>query len=170
MQGVALTQQWLETVAPTSELVRLDPQTFRDHERFVQLMQEVETHGGGVNASLLSMLPRAFTAPEYRLSDYRRWLQGANRGSGPMWEEYLARDLIAEVPVMPVPILLVSGALDMNTPVPLVRQWFAAVEAPRGKRMELFSASGHAPFLTETARFVETVRAFGSELAGRRAQ
>jgi pimeloyl-ACP methyl ester carboxylesterase len=87
-----------------------------------------------------------------------------------MWAEYRSRNLIAEVPVMPVPMLLISGASDWNTPVVLVQEWFATVEAPQGKRMDLFDASGHAPFLTETAHFVETVRAFGAEHAGARAQ
>ena len=83
-----------------------------------------------------------------------------------MWAEYLSRDLIAEVPVMPVPMLLISGASDWNTPVPLVQDWFDVVEARQGKQMELLNGSGHAPFLTETARFVEMVRAFGAKLAG----
>ena len=83
-----------------------------------------------------------------------------------MWAEYLSRDLFADVPQMPVPMLLISGAQDMNTPVALMQAWFEDVEAPQGKRLEVFEASGHAPFLTETARFVETVRRFGAELAG----
>ncbi len=167
LRGAALALDWLGTVAPDSELVVRAPEAFRDHDLYVRLMQAVEAAGGGMNVSFVSMLPRALAAPEYRLADYRRWFQGANRGSGPMWAEYLARDLIAEVPVMPVPMLLISGASDMNTPVPLVQEWFAAVEAPRGKRMEVFGGSGHAPFLTETDRFVETVRGFAAGLAVR---
>ncbi|SNT71499.1 alpha/beta fold hydrolase [Paracoccus seriniphilus] len=163
LRGAALTRDWLQEVAP-SDLARLDPQAFRDHDLYVRLMQEVEAQGGGMDVSLVSMMPRALAAPEYRLPDYWRWLDGANRGSGPMWDEYLVRDLIAEVPVMPVPMLLISGAQDWNTPVELVREWFAAVEAPQGKRMEVFDQSGHAPFLTETARFVDTVRGFAAEI------
>ncbi|KPQ15403.1 MAG: putative hydrolases or acyltransferases (alpha/beta hydrolase superfamily) [Rhodobacteraceae bacterium HLUCCO18] len=162
LRGAALALDWLEEVAPGSGLAGMDPQAFRDHGLYVRLMQEVEAKGGGMNVSFLSMLPRALAAPEYRLPDYRRWLDGANRGSGPMWAEYLERDLIAEVPVMPVPMLLISGASDWNTPVPLVQEWFETVEAPQGKRIEVFDGSGHAPFLTETGSFVETVRSFGA--------
>ncbi len=160
LRGATLALDWLGTVAPDSELVSRTPEAFRGHDLYVRLMEAVEAAGGGMNISLASMLPRALAALEYRLADYRRWFQGANRGSGPMWAEYLSRDLIAEVPVMPVPMLLISGASDMNTPVALVRDWFEAVEAPRGKWMESFGGSGHAPFLNETARFVETVRRF----------
>ena len=129
-------------------------------------MQEVEAKGRGMNVSLGAMLPQALAAPEYRLPDYLSWLDGANRGSGPMWAQYVARDLMAEVPRMPVPMLLISGARDMNTPVALVRDWFASVEALRGKQVVILDASGHAPFLTETERFVETVRGFGANPAG----
>jgi fermentation-respiration switch protein FrsA (DUF1100 family) len=64
---------------------------------------------------------------------------------------------LAEVPAMPVPMLLISGARDLNTPVELAREWFEAVEAPNGKRHVVFEASGHAPFLTEPDRFIEIV-------------
>ena len=114
LRGAALALDWLEEVAPGSGLAGMDPQAFRDHGLYVRLMQEVEAKGGGMNVSFLSMLPRALAAPEYRLPDYRRWLDGANRGSGPMWAEYLERDLIAEVPVMPVPMLLISGGVRLE--------------------------------------------------------
>jgi len=164
LRGVRLVLDWLRGVAPDSNLAEMPPEAFRDHDLYVRLMQTVEAHGGGMNASLLSILPRALAAPEYRLTDYLRWFDGANRGSGPMWQDYLARDLLAEVPVMPIPMLLIAGAQDWNTPVLLVQEWFAAVDARQGKRMEIFENSGHAPFLTETERFTETVRTFGADV------
>ena len=166
LRGVALTLDWLREVAPGSELTAMAPEDFREHGLYVRLMQAVEAHGGGMNVSLLSMLPRALAAPEYRLPDYPRWLDGANRGSGPMWADYLQRDLFSEVPRMPVPMILISGRQDMNTPVALVREWFREVDAPRGKQMEVLDGSSHAPFLTETAHFVEAVRRFGAEVTG----
>ncbi|MGZ3216524.1 alpha/beta fold hydrolase [Paracoccus sp. T5] len=165
MRAVKLELDWVHEVTPDSYLAAMAPEAFHDHDLYVRLKQAVEAHDGGMNVSLLSLLPRALAAPEYRLSDYRHWLNGANRGSGPMWPEYLQRDLIAEVPLMPVPMLLLSGTQDMNTPVSLVREWADAVEAPRGKRLVVFDASGHAPFLTETAHFVEAVRDFAADVA-----
>jgi len=78
---------------------------------------------------------RALAAPEYRLPDYLRWFEGENRGSGPMWANYQRRELIDEVPRTPVPMLVIAGAQDMNTPVPLAREWLGRVEAPEGKRL-----------------------------------
>ncbi len=99
-------------------------------------------------------------APEYSLGDLRRWLDGATRGSARMWPDYRARDLITEVPMMPVPMLLISGAQDLNTPVELAAEWFDAVEAPQGKQHEVFDRSGHAPFLSEPERFARSLRRF----------
>ncbi len=88
------------------------------------------------------------------------WLDGATRGSGTMWPDYRARDLMVELRALPVPLLLISGARDLNTPVELAAEWFDSVAAPQGKRHEVFDASGHAPFLTEPDRFTETLRDF----------
>ena len=126
----------------------------------------LDTHGGGMNVPTWRLAAMLIRAPEYSLGDLWRWLDGANRGSGPMWPEYRARDLIAEVPVMPVPMLLISGGRDLNTPVELATEWFDAVAAPEGKRHEVFETSGHAPFLTEPERFAEAVRRFARSLRG----
>lgn len=67
---------------------------------------------------------------------------------------------------MPVPVLLISGACAMTTPVALVRDWIPQVEALRGKQMVVFDASGHAPFVSKTEHFVKTARGFGVEVVG----
>jgi pimeloyl-ACP methyl ester carboxylesterase len=164
LQGAALALAWLRSIGAASEFLGRAPEDFRDHDLYVRLMQALEAQGGGMNVSLASMLPRALAAPEYSLRDYWRWFDGANRGSGPMWQEYLGRNLMEDVRRIPVPMLLVAGAHDMNTPVTLARAWFDTIEAPRGKQMVVFEGSGHAPFLTETPRFVEAVRRFGADL------
>jgi len=82
-----------------------------------------------------------------------------------MWEDYPEPELIAEVSRTPVPMLLIAGAADWNTPVPLVRVCFETVETPPGQRMEDFGGSGYAPFQTETDRFMETERSILAGLA-----
>jgi pimeloyl-ACP methyl ester carboxylesterase len=88
-----------------------------DHRAYAETMMMLDAYGGGMNAPLPRLAWMLLRAPEYSLGDLRRWLDGANRGSGPMWPDYRNRDLMAEVPVMPVPMLLISGAQDLNTPV-----------------------------------------------------
>ena len=153
--GRAADRRWLDSATP---------EALQEHAAYVEMMQRLDRHGAGMNVPTWRLAWMLLRAPEYSLGDLMRWLDGANRGSGPMWPEYRARDLMAEVPVMPVPMLLISGAHDLNTPVELAADWFDAVEAPEGKRHEVFAASGHAPFLTEPERFAETVRNFAASL------
>jgi len=141
-------------------LERATPESLLDHSAYVAMMQMLDAYGGGMNVSTWRLGVLLIGAPEYSLRDLQRWLHGANRGSGPMWPDYRARDLMAEVPVMPVPMLLISGAADLNTPVELAAEWFDAVEAPQRKRHLVLKHSGHAPFLTEPERFAEAVRRF----------
>ncbi len=147
-------------------LAEADPAALMDHAAYVEMMGIVESHGGGMNVPTWRLATMLLRASEYSLGDLWRWLEGAQRGSGPMWPEYRARDLMAEVPVMPVPMLLISGGRDLNTPVELASEWFDAVAAPKGKRHEVFEGSGHAPFLTEPERFAEAVRRFARSLRG----
>lgn len=153
--GNTADQRWLEGATPEGLM---------EHAAYVAMMQRLDRYGGGMNVPIWRLALMLARAPEYSLGDLWRWLDGANRGSGPMWPDYRARDLLAEVPVMPVPMLLISGARDLNTPVELVAEWFEAVDAPQGKRHEVFETSGHAPFLTEAERFAETVRVFARSL------
>lgn len=153
--GRAEHLRWLEGATP---------QALLDHPAYVQMMQMLDTYGGGMNVPTRWLAWMLIRAPEYSLADLWRWLDGANRGSGPMWPDYRTRDLLADVPAMPLPMLLISGAADLNTPVELAAEWFAAVEAPQGKRHLVFEGSGHAPFLTEPARFSDAVRSFAASL------
>ena len=150
-QGSAADRRWLDTATPEALL---------EHAAYVRMMRILDAYGGGMNVPTWRLAWMLLRAPEYSLGDLWRWLDGANRGSGPMWPDYRSRDLRIEVPVMPVPMLLISGARDLNTPVELAAEWFAAVDAPRGKRHLVFEDAGHAPFLTEPDRFARVLRAF----------
>ena len=147
-------------------LAEADPAALMDHAAYVEMMGIVESHGGGMKLPTWRLATMLLRAPEYSPGDLWRWLEGAQRGSGPMWPEYRARDLMAEVPEMPVPMLLISGGRDLNTPVELASEWFDAVAAPKGKRHEVFEGSGHAPFLTEPERFARSLRDFVAEVEG----
>lgn len=148
-RGSAAHLSWLNTATVEG---------LQEHRAYAETMGMLDTYGGGMNVPLHRLVWKLIAAPEYSLGDLARWLDGAQRGSGPMWPDYRRRDLMAEVPLMPVPMVLISGAQDLNTPVELVKRWFEQVDAPEGKHLVVFDASGHAPFLTEPDHFVEIVR------------
>lgn len=153
--GRATDLRWLESATLEALL---------DHAAYVAMMQRLDRYSGGMNVPTWRLAAMLIRAPEYTLGDLWRWLDGASRGSGPMWPDYRARDLTAEVPVMPVLMLLISGARDLNKPVEPATEWFDGIDAPQGKQHAVFAASGHAPFLTEPERFAETVRSFVASL------
>ena len=121
--GNAADLRWLEDTTPKALM---------EHSAYVEMMQMLDRYGGGMNVPTWRLAVLLIRAPEYSLGDLWRLLDGANRGSGPMWPDCRARDLIAELPVMPVPILLISGAHDLNTPVELAAEWFDLVTVSCG--------------------------------------
>ncbi len=174
-RGIVLALEWLRPRIQErghrdhlSFLAEATLETLLAHPRYVALMRLVEAYGGGMNASLLQLALNALQAREYNWVDYARWLHGANRGSGPMWPDYRSRELFAEVPMMPVPMFLISGAHDMNTPHALTQAHFAFADAPMGKRFFTFEDSGHAPFFSEPQRFLATLREIRATIDGGR--
>ncbi|WP_071796454.1 alpha/beta hydrolase [Natronohydrobacter thiooxidans] len=151
-RGVAVT---LDRLAP---LIRADgnsadlrwlegatPEGLMKHAAYVAMMQRLDRYSGGMNVPTWRLALMLARAPEYSLGDLWRWLDGAIRGSGSMWPDYRSRDLLAEVPEMPVPMLLISGARVLNTPVELAAEWFVGVDAPQGKRHEVLKPPATRP-------------------------
>lgn len=127
---------------------------FRDHSEFLTYIRLVGAYGGGMDEGPL--LGPALRAPEYRHADYLRYLLGAVRGSGPMWEDpaYRAFDLRQNVSELAVPVFFIAGRHDHNTPLRLVREFADGVDAPGGAAVIVFDDSAHAPFIGEEDRFV----------------
>ena len=97
--------------------------------------------------------------------------QGRHAEARAQWEKMLELQRRVKGDGPPDPLAeLVTGLVSRGKWVEaqsLAQEWLAVVEAPQGKRMEVFEGSGHAPFLTETDRFVETVRGFAAGIAVR---
>lgn len=132
-----------------------------EHAAYVGMMQMLDDSTPDKKLPIWRLALMLLGAPEYSLADLRRWREGTNRGSGPIWLDYRGRDLMAEMPEMPVPMLPISGAQDLNTPVELAARWYEAVEAPRRKRYEIFARCGHTDFLSirlDQAVFLTQIR------------
>lgn len=153
--------EWLQTqirengsrrdLRKLEELGRPPYTVHADHVAFAQL---IGTFGGNFDISMTRLARIALRAPEYRLRDYYRWLNGANRGSGPMWDEIYAHhiDYITRIPSLEVPVWFLAGDLDKNTPRLLIEEYFEKMDAPQ-KRLVVFESSAHTPFLGEPEKF-----------------
>lgn len=134
-------------------LDRLGGPPFDDHDRFVRFIKMVDSFGGGMDAGFTRLLWESLGAGEYTLADYIRWFKGANRGSGPMWEETRDIDLFSSIDSLGIPVYFFTGLKDYNTPHRLVKEYYDFLEAPIGKYLVRFTNSAHTPFIAETEKF-----------------
>lgn len=151
-----VTLDWLRARAEGADadwLSGIDTGDMDDHATYVRVMRLLDDYGGGMNIPTRRLAADLVRAPEYSLADVARWLHGARRGSGPMWPEYRALDAVAEVPRLAVPAHFLAGRADMNSPLSLIEDYAAGLDAP----VIVFEQSGHAPFLTEPERFADTL-------------
>lgn len=126
-----------------------------DHMEYTGLINE---YGGNLDLSRIRLAWIAFRAPEYHLLDYFRWMHGARRGSGPMWENRYVNhvNLISGIPSLDVPVIFMSGKNDYTTPYSLIKEFHDVLDAP-SKKLVRFDNSAHTPFLGETEKFTREV-------------
>lgn len=137
------------------KLRALGPPPYRDHETFVEFVHLVSAYGGDYDVGMPKMIWIGLASPHYDLCDLVAWFRGANRGSGPMWDEpdYQYFDAFEAVPRLEVPAYFVNGEKDYNTPLAVTRAYFEALEAPAGKELVVFHQSAHTPFMAEPETF-----------------
>lgn len=128
---------------------------FRDHKVYVEYAQMIGAYGGNFDAGMGRLVWITLRSPEYRMGDIFAWLRGANRGSGPMWDdlEYQSFNAIADVPELLVPVYFFNGKNDYNTPLEATRNYFEQLDAPLGKQLVVFERSAHTPFMGEPEKF-----------------
>ncbi|MGD9569669.1 MAG: alpha/beta fold hydrolase [Sedimentibacter sp.] len=137
------------------KLEELGEPPFTEHKEYIKFVQLVDAYGGGFDLEFKKLFWISLQAPEYNLKDYWAWMQGSNRGSGPMWKEseYSSFNALKNMPTVNIPIYFFSGEKDYNTPLQAVEKYYQNLDAPKGKKLIIFKESGHTPFLAEPQKF-----------------
>jgi pimeloyl-ACP methyl ester carboxylesterase len=157
-----VARAWLQEVIEVAgneshrrELQNFGSDRIDDHDAYVRFAGLVDEYGGNMDVAYRNLAWVALRAPEYTPLDLVRWLRGANRGSGPMWREpaYADFDAFTRVPRLDLPVFFINGRNDYNTPARVVRAYYLALDAPRGKRLYLMADVAHTPFLADPAAF-----------------
>jgi len=65
-------------------------------------------------------------------------------------------DFRRDAPVLAVPVYFLIGRHDVNAPPALAEDYYQTLQEPR-KEWVWFERSGHNPWVTESARFVEVL-------------
>lgn len=136
---------------------KLGQPLYDEHDRYVTFAKMKDSFGGSMDVSMGRLAWISFGAKEYTIGDYVKWLRGANRGSGPMWEESRDFNLFRDIPYLEVPVWFIVGSNDYNTPVVLVQEYCEFVDAPQGKELIIMEGTSHAPFLGDPAKFNKEV-------------
>lgn len=136
-----------------SQLEQLGLPHYTEHEDFVTFAGLIDKYGGNMDVSMGKLAWVALRSPEYKIRDYISWLQGANRGSGPMWETTQSFNVMEEVPQLLLPVYFITGENDRNTPLLPVEEYYSSLDAPEGKELIIFEKSAHTPFMAEPERF-----------------
>lgn len=97
-------------------------------------------------------LPALLFGREYTLGTRLRIFPCMNQSLEHMWDTILDRDLIAEVPRLELPIVLLVGREDYNTPSELTAEWAQRLEAP-ALRVVWFDGVGHFLPIEDRAGF-----------------
>ena len=94
-----------------------------------------------------------YASPEYSLLDIVRFAVGEAFSGMTMVMDLLGSvDLPAQVPRIEVPVFFFQGRHDRQTPSVLVEDYFARLDAPRGKRLFWFEDSAHDLYREEAER------------------
>lgn len=139
-------------------LKELGKPPYGDHNTYVKFIKMVDSYGGGMDIGMAKLAFIALQSKEYRLSDFKRWIVGSNRGSGPMWSTYNEWDAFKEVPELDIPVYFFSGKNDYNTPLQLVKEYYDTLIAPEGKKLVTFEDSSHTPFIKEPDKFYKEMK------------
>ena len=128
---------------------------YTDHEEYVKYINLADSYGGDFDVSMSKLIWIGLKAREYNLGDMLAWFRGANRGSGPMWEDPADQsyNAIKDVPQLQVPVYFFNGRKDYTTPLQETRRYFEKLDAPMGKHLVIFDRSAHTPFMNEPEKF-----------------
>lgn len=158
-KGDSISYEWLQErvissggKAEIAEFEELGLPPFDDQGTYVAFAKMKDSYGGGMDAGMAELFWNALISDEYTPGDLLKWLDGANRGSGPMWEESRLFNVFEEVPELQIPVWFIAGENDYNTPVELIKAYKEQLQAPE-KHMIVIENTAHTPFFGAPDRF-----------------
>ncbi len=107
---------------------------------------------GNSNGALPLFVRGLWNASEYTWPDKLNFFRGAMASMRLLWPELLTVDLFERAPRLLVPVYLMMGRHDYETPHPLAEAYLAVLQAPH-KELIWFENSAHLPHIEESARF-----------------
>ncbi len=139
------------------QLERIGPPPHTRVEQFGTRARWAANFGGvtagktynGLRVTLLGSLVRS---PDYSLPDIVRALRGITGSQAALLPELAGTDLVATMPALDVPVVLIQGRLDQVAPGEATQRLFDSLTAP-SKQLVWFEKSAHTPHFDEPEKF-----------------
>lgn len=93
---------------------------------------------------------------DYSAIDMKKFAQGSLFSLKRLWPEIMEINLLNGFTDFKIPVYLVQGKYDYNSPSELVEEYFKQIKAPE-KELLLFEKSGHSANFEENAKFNQTI-------------
>jgi pimeloyl-ACP methyl ester carboxylesterase len=94
--------------------------------------------------------------PEYGLYDKLNWFRGVLETMDVVYPQLWDVDFREQATKLEIPVYFLIGRHDVNAPPVLTEQYYEVLNAPH-KELIWFERSGHNPWVTESAEFVDIV-------------
>jgi len=107
---------------------------------------------------------RAFNTPEYDIWELMRIQRAASSPSPTIWKEmlnfnvYKKNGAVRQADTLLLPVVIMGGIYDYQTPYSLARTYYKTLHAPKGKRFVKFEKSGHLPNYEEKDTFIKVMK------------
>jgi pimeloyl-ACP methyl ester carboxylesterase len=134
-------------------LEALQSPPYIQHADYVAFAKLLNKNQMNMDVKMNRIVKAALFSNTYSLADLRNWLRGANRGSGPMWQQSQGWDILNHAPNIEVPCYFISGEFDFNTPAFLVDEMLKQPQAPETGVHYIISGAGHTPFFGNPYKF-----------------
>lgn len=140
-----------------AKLLAIGPPPYPDRKTLLAERRVLMAHGPPSEAGFIrEVLRRLLLAPGYRLKDAYDWYAGAMFSTGKMLPDLMAYSDDVPAPAAPIPVLIIQGDQDIQTPTVIAREYFDRLQAP-AKRFALIAGGGHNAVLAMSDTFLEVL-------------
>lgn len=125
----------------------------------------VMKYGGGATHEMTSILPfvkMIFLAHEYTIPEKLNYVRASDYSMQFLWPEVIRRNLTAEIDSVRIPVYVLQGRFDYQTPFPVAKEFLQTLKAP-DKDFITFEQSAHSPNMEETKQFNTVVKALAEK-------
>ena len=103
------------------------------------------------------MFKMVLNTKEYTFYDKVNYLRGNMFSLENMWTDVINTNLLTDINSMKIPVYILQGIHDYQTPYSVAREFFLQLKAPE-KEFYSFENSAHSPIMEEADKFNSIVR------------